>query len=68
MRGWPPQSDGEARGALGGARRGRHRLGFSGKSRPARQGRNPRTGGLLAIDPSNALSFRAGNALKDGLN
>ncbi len=41
---------------------------FSSKSRPARQGRNPRTGEPLAIGPSTTVSFRASKALKDTLN
>ena len=41
---------------------------FSWKSRPARQGRNPRTGELVAIGLLNTVSFRAGRALKDALN
>ena len=41
---------------------------FSRKSRPAREGRNPRTGEPVAIGPSNTVSFRAGKALKDALN
>ena len=41
---------------------------FSRKSRPARQGRNPRTGEPLTIGPSNTASFRASKALKDALN
>ena len=41
---------------------------FSRKSRPAREGRNPRTGEPVAIGPSNSVSFRAGKALKDALN
>ena len=41
---------------------------FSRTSRPAREGRNPRTGEPVAIGPLNTASFRAGNALKDALN
>ena len=41
---------------------------FFRKSRPAREGRNPRTGEPLAIGPSNTVSFRAGKALKEALN
>lgn len=40
---------------------------FSTKSRPARTGRNPRTGESVAIAASKALSFKAGKALRDGL-
>jgi DNA-binding protein HU-beta len=38
---------------------------FFRKSRPAREGRNPRTGERIAIGPSSTGSFRAGKALKD---
>ena len=41
---------------------------FSRKDRPAREGRNPRTGERIAIGPSAGVSFKAGKALKDGLN
>ena len=41
---------------------------FSRKDRPAREGRNPRTGERIAIGPSASVSFKAGKALKDGLN
>ena len=41
---------------------------FSRKDRPAREGRNPRTGEWIAIGPSASVSFKAGKALKDGLN
>ncbi len=51
-----------------GARRGCHFRGFSGKCGPARQGRNPRTGELLATGLWNAVPFGAGIALKDGSN
>lgn len=37
------------------------------KSRPAREGRNPRTGEPLAIGPWNTVSFRPGKVLKDAL-
>ena len=40
---------------------------FSTKDRPARTGRNPRTGETVAIAASKALSFRAGKAFRDGL-
>ena len=36
---------------------------FSTKSRPARTGRNPRTGESVAIVASKAPSFKAGKAL-----
>ena len=38
---------------------------FSTKSRPARTGRNPRTGESVAITASKAPSFKAGKALRD---
>ena len=41
---------------------------FSRKDRLAREGRNPRTGERIAIGPSSSASFKAGRALKDGLN
>ena len=41
---------------------------FAAKSRPARTGRNPRTGEPIAIGPSTAVSFRAGKGLKEALN
>lgn len=41
---------------------------FARKDRPARDGRNPRTGERIAIGPSSGVSFRAGKALKDALN
>ena len=41
---------------------------FSRTERPAREGRNPRTGERIAIGPSVGVSFKAGKALKDALN
>ena len=41
---------------------------FARTDRPAREGRNPRTGERIAIGPSSGVSFRAGKALKDALN
>ena len=41
---------------------------FSTKSRPARQGRNPRTGESIAIAASTAPSFKAGKTLRDAVN
>ena len=41
---------------------------FSVKSRPAREGRNPRTGETLKIAASKALTFKAGKELKDKVN
>ena len=41
---------------------------FSVKNRPARTGRNPRTGEALAIKAARLPKFRAGKALKDAIN
>ena len=41
---------------------------FSTKRRPARQGRNPRTGESIAIVASKGASFKAGKTLRDTLN
>ena len=41
---------------------------FSVKSRPERQGRNPRTGEAITIGASNAPSFKAGKGLRDAVN
>ena len=41
---------------------------FTGKSRPAREGRNPRTGERIAIGASNSVSFKAGKALREAVN
>ena len=41
---------------------------FTRKDRPAREGRNPRTGERIAIGPSAGVSFKAGKPLKDALN
>ena len=41
---------------------------FQVKSRPARMGRNPRTGDQLKIKASKTPSFTAGKALKDAVN
>ena len=41
---------------------------FARTERPAREGRNPRTGERIAIGPSSEVSFNAGKALKDTLN
>ena len=41
---------------------------FSRKSRPAREGRNPRTGEPVAVAASATVSFKAAKALKDALN
>ena len=41
---------------------------FSVKSRPARTGRNPRTGEPVSIAASKSPAFKAGKTLKDSLN
>ena len=41
---------------------------FTRSERPAREGRNPRTGERIAIGPSSGVSFKAAKALKDALN
>ena len=41
---------------------------FDVLKRPARQGRNPRTGKSMKIKASKAPKFKAGKALKDSLN
>ena len=41
---------------------------FVRTDRPAREGRNPRTGERIAIGPSVGVSFKAGKALKDAVN
>ncbi len=41
---------------------------FMRTERPAREGRNPRTGERIAIGPSSGVSFKAGKALKEALN
>ena len=40
---------------------------FATKSRPARQGRNPRTGEPIAIAASTAPTFKPGMALRDAV-
>ena len=40
---------------------------FSVKSRPARPGRNPRTGESMEIAASTAPSFKAGKTLRDAV-
>ena len=37
-------------------------------SRPARTGRNPRTGEVISISPSTSPTFKAGKTLKDAVN
>ena len=41
---------------------------FATKHRPARTGRNPRTGEAVTIPASAAPAFRAGKALKEAVN
>ena len=41
---------------------------FSTKRRPARQGRNPRTGESITIAASVVPSFKAGKSLRDAVN
>ncbi|WP_114393097.1 HU family DNA-binding protein [Oleisolibacter albus] len=41
---------------------------FSVADRPARQGKNPRTGEMIEIAASKQPKFTAGKALKDALN
>ena len=40
---------------------------FEAKDRPARTGRNPRTGAPIAVPASRAVRFRAGKALRDAV-
>lgn len=41
---------------------------FEAPDRPAREGRNPRTGETMVIPASKAPKFKAGKALKDSVN
>ena len=41
---------------------------FEVAERPAREGRNPRTGKTMPIPASKAPKFKAGKALKDAVN
>ena len=41
---------------------------FEVATRPAREGRNPRTGENMKIKASKAPKFKAGKALKDAIN
>jgi len=41
---------------------------FSVSARPAREGKNPRTGEKLTIAASKAAKFSAGKGLKDAIN
>ena len=40
---------------------------FDTKDRPARSGRNPRTGAPVAVPASRAVRFRAGKTLRDAV-
>ena len=41
---------------------------FGTRSRPARTGRNPRTGEAVSISASTSPTFKAGKRLKDAVN
>lgn len=41
---------------------------FAVKHRAGRDGRNPRTGETIKIEPSSVPGFKAGKALKDAVN
>jgi len=41
---------------------------FAVSKRAAREGRNPRTGETVKISARNAVTFKAGTALKDAVN
>ena len=41
---------------------------FGVAKRAAREGRNPRTGDTVEIPARNAVTFKAGSALKDSVN
>ena len=41
---------------------------FAVSKRAAREGRNPRTGDVVKIAARNAVSFKAGTALKDAVH
>ena len=41
---------------------------FEVSERPAREGRNPKTGEVMTIAASKAPKFKAGKALKDAIN
>ena len=41
---------------------------FAARTRPARTGRNPRTGEAITISASTLPSFKPGKALKDDVN
>ena len=41
---------------------------FAARTRPARTGRNPRTGEAISISASKSPSFKAGKALRDAVD
>ena len=41
---------------------------FVAQDRPARTGRNPRTGAEIAVPASRSVRFRAGKVLRDAVN
>ena len=41
---------------------------FAAMTRPARTGRNPRTGEAISISASKSPSFKAGKAIRDAVN
>ena len=41
---------------------------FGTRSKPARTGRNPRTGEVVSISASTSPTFKAGKTLKDAVN
>ena len=41
---------------------------FTARTRPARTGRNPRTGEAISISASKSPSFKAGKGLRDAVN
>lgn len=41
---------------------------FAVSKRAAREGRNPQTGAVVKIPARNAVTFKAGSALKDSVN
>ena len=41
---------------------------FAAKARPARNGRNPKTGEAIVIAAANVPAFKPGKGLKDALN
>ena len=41
---------------------------FTARTRPARTGRNPRTGEAISLSVSKSPSFKAGKAIRDAVN